>query len=410
MPTSRPNHIGYLATQVLEIQPKSILDIGIGFGSKGMLFREMTDIWNGRYEAWETRIDGIEIFEKYITELQEKIYTNIYIGNVLDIIDTLPNYDFIYMGDVIEHLTKEDGLELLEKLRSKAKVVIIATPLLVSNQGAINGNKNETHLSQWNFEDFNGAEINTFGSVLVAKFEKMKVYYCGAMKTFGEKLKMERYNPLTDIDKSVFFQGLYFDEDYEVFRNHRGYKEVFWNGSDVLRLLRSPERVSIIKEFKAKHTCHNKQLQDELASVGIEAMIKPMFFGDIEDYPVSYKPSDKPQVYITCNEGREEEYGVPQVLEKAKELKEFTFHIYGINGTNTDNVIYHGWTDKMDEETKSFQAVIRLNKHDGFSQTVMKGILMGQHVIRDLNELQFLKNKEQNNDREELIYELDRRN
>ncbi len=409
MPTSRNNHIGYLATQVLELNPKSILDIGMGFGAKGMLFREMTDIWNGRYDNWKTKIDGIEIFENYIGDLQKKIYTNIYIGDVLNIIDTLPDYDFIYMGDVIEHLTKENGKVLLEKLKVKGKVVIIATPLLVSNQGEINGNKNETHLSQWDFEDFNGAEINTFGNVLVAKFEKMKVYYCEAMKTFGEKLKMERYNPQTDIDKPVFFQGLYFDEDYEVFRNHKGKKMVFWNGSDVLRLLSNQERIHIIKQFPATHFCHNKQLQNELASAGIEATIKPIFFGDVEDYSVSYKWSKNPQVYMTCNQYRENEYGIPLVLEKAKELPEIKFHIYGIEGENTDNVIYHGWVEEkqMDKEIKDFQGCIRLCKHDGFSQTIMKCILMGQYPIKDLAELKFLKDKkEPSNLRDEFIKSL----
>jgi len=408
MPTSRPNHIGYLATQVLELQPKSILDIGIGFGGKGMIFREMTDIWNGRYNKWETRIDGIEIFKKYIGDLQKKIYTKIYIGDVLKIIDTLPDYDFIYMGDVIEHLTKEDGKILLDKLKRKGNIVIIATPLIVSKQGAINDNNNEKHLSQWSYEDFRGAsDINTFGSVLVVKFEKMKIYYCDAMKTFGEKLKMERYNPETDRGKPVFFQGLYFEEDYQIFLNHKGFKWVFWNGSDVLRMLNNQNWIDIIKSFpNIKHTCHNKQLQDELKSIHIDAEIKPIFFGDITKYPISYRQSNKPQVYMTCNESREEEYGIPQVLEKAKILPNIKFHIYGINGQNTNNVIYHGWVkeEQMDKEIKNFQGCIRIIKHDGFSQTVMKSILMGQYIIKDLEELQFLKDKkEPNNIREEFI-------
>ena len=409
MPVSRPNHLGYIGEQILELNPMSVLDVGCGFGLFGMLFRTLTDIWEGRYDSWQTRIDGVEIFERYITDLQRKIYTNIYLGDIVNIIDTLPDYDFIYMGDVIEHLTKENGITLLEKLKRKGKVVIIATPLVVSEQGTINGNENERHISQWHSNDFVGAEINTFGNVLVARFEKMKVYYCEAMRLFGEKMKMERYSPETDKDKPVFFEGLYFDKDYRIFREHRGKKTVFWNGSDVLRLLRNPKWVEIIKGLEASHYCHNKQLQDELAGIGISAEIRPIFFGDIEKYPVSYKHCDRPQVYMTCNEGREDEYGIPQVSVISNELPEITFHIYGINGQNTNNVIYHGWIDEkiMDEEIKDFQACIRLNKHDGFSQTVMKSILMGQYQVRDLAELKYLKDKkEPNNIREDFIKTL----
>jgi len=382
MPTSRPNSLSHLCQRVLDIQPKSILDVGCGFGSKGVLFREYTDIWNLRYdkEKWETRIDGVEIFEKYICSLQKEIYDKIYIGDILTI--DIKSYDLIYLGDVLEHFTTEDGKKLLEKLILKSKHLIIATPLKVFEQSEILGNIYETHKSQWTPEDFVGASVKIIDNVIFAEYEK-KVYYCEAMKTFGEKIKMPRYNSQTDIYSPVFFQGLYFEEDYQTFLNHKGIKQVFWNGSDVLRMLYNPNWIEIIRTFKTEHTCHNKQLQDELASVGIRARIKPIFFSEIEKYPLSYVYSETPQVYMTCNDGREEEYGVNQVLEIAEETPDIKFHIFGINGQNTDNVIYHGWVeeDEMINLIKNFQSCLRRNKHDGFSQTVMKSILMGQYPI-----------------------------
>lgn len=129
-----------------------------------------------------------------------------------------------------------------------------------------------------------------------------------------------------------------------------------------------------------------------------------MAWSDDTKHTSTLTPQSKtPQVYMTCNEGRETEYGVPQVLEKAKELPEITFHIYGINGQNTENVIYHGWIEEeqMDKEIKNFQGCIRVIRHDGFSQTAMKSMLMGQYIIKDLNELQFLKDKKEPN--KELI-------
>lgn len=170
MPTSRPNHLSWLCEQVLHNRPKSILDIGVGFGSKGMLFREYTDIWAGSLKEKKTRIDGIEIFADYITPLQRMIYNNIYIGDVLDIIDKLGFYDLIYCGDVIEHFEKEKGKFLLFKIMQHSKQSIIVTPVHVLEQGAMYGNEFERHLSQWSAADFFKAKIFTFNNVLVAKY------------------------------------------------------------------------------------------------------------------------------------------------------------------------------------------------------------------------------------------------
>lgn len=380
MPTSRPYHLSWLCGQVLEKKPKSILDIGVGFGSKGMLFREYTDIWNGNYKDWKTIIDGIEIFKPYISELQRSIYNNIFLGNVLDMIDDLDDYDLIYAGDIIEHFNKADGEILLRKLKAKSKTLIIATPIVVSKQGKVFNNPDEEHKSQWTANDFKGAKIISFWNTLVAIYELPSVYYCLGMKFYGEKLRemgFRQYN----IDEPTLFLGLYFREDYEVFKSHKSKRYVFWNGSDIQRLFKNPEWIKTIKETPATHACHNEQLRKELEDIGIEAKIRPIFFGNPNNYPVSFKHGN--QVYSTAHPTREKEYGVDTILETAREMPEITFHIYGIGGKNTENVIYH-WQveeEKMDNEIKDFQGCLRLNKHDGLSQIVIKAGLMGQYPI-----------------------------
>ena len=170
MPTSRPNHLSWLCEQILFLKPKSILDVGVGFGSKGMLFREYTDIWNGNYFDFKTKIDGIEIFNKYILDLQRKIYSSIFIGDAFEIIDKLFVYDIIYCGDVIEHFSKDDGLKLLEKLKLHCRNLIIATPLKCHPQGSVFENEAETHKSQWYEGDFVGAKILTFNNILIVQY------------------------------------------------------------------------------------------------------------------------------------------------------------------------------------------------------------------------------------------------
>ena len=172
MPTSNPQHLSWLCEQILEHRPKSILDIGVGFGSKGMLFREYSDIWDRNLKDWKTRIDGVEIFEDYLTDIHKQIYTNIYIGNILNLIDSLPGYDFIYMGDVIEHIEKDKALALIEKLKHKGKIVVIVTPEDIGKQGTVFGNANEAHISQWYTEDFKDFQAFKINMMIVAKYEK----------------------------------------------------------------------------------------------------------------------------------------------------------------------------------------------------------------------------------------------
>ena len=49
MPTSFHHHISKMVDWVVRLQPRSILDIGVGFGKWGFLCREYLDIFQGRY-------------------------------------------------------------------------------------------------------------------------------------------------------------------------------------------------------------------------------------------------------------------------------------------------------------------------------------------------------------------------
>lgn len=164
MPSSAIELLTPIMNEVIGLNPKSILDIGIGFGKYGFLCREYLDIRlatkePNRYSKWEIRIDGIEIFTKYITEIQKLIYSNIYFGNALQVIDTLPDYDLILMIDVIEHLEKGTGKFLVAKARKKCSALIISVPNKLRKQEAVMGNVYEKHISTWAEADFKGAEI-----------------------------------------------------------------------------------------------------------------------------------------------------------------------------------------------------------------------------------------------------------
>jgi len=133
-----------------ELEAKSVLDIGIGFGKYGFLTRE----YNGGFYLPEDEkkllvVDGIEIYEPYVQPIHRLIYDNIYMGNVSEVIKTLGVYDLILCIDMLEHMTLADGFLLLEDIKQHSKKALIAIPRYPSPQEALFGNEHEKHITRW---------------------------------------------------------------------------------------------------------------------------------------------------------------------------------------------------------------------------------------------------------------------
>src|SRR6266498_5501494 len=162
MPSSRPNTIPTVIHLIRQFQPKSILDVGIGFGKWGHLFREYTDINESEHDParyqrkhWRVRIDGIEGHAAYLTPMHRFLYNDIHAGDACALMKQLSPYDLIFMGDVIEHLEKAAGLQLLRDASNNArKGIIISTPKYETGQANLCGNELERHRSLWSARDF----------------------------------------------------------------------------------------------------------------------------------------------------------------------------------------------------------------------------------------------------------------
>jgi hypothetical protein len=162
MPSSRPNHIPLVVNILRQLAPTSILDVGVGFGKWGFLFREYMDIIKSennpaRYHKgnWQVRIDGIEGFPEYLTEVHEYIYDKVHVGDMTTVIDELDPYDVIFAGDVIEHVQKQVGVQFIQKCIGKAKkALVLSTPARPIAQGPVCGNALEVHQSFWSREEF----------------------------------------------------------------------------------------------------------------------------------------------------------------------------------------------------------------------------------------------------------------
>lgn len=153
MPTSTWRGLETFAEIVRSTESTSFLDIGVGNGKWGYLFREYSDVWNGRFlrSAWTSVVDGIEIYPAYIDAHQRAIYSHIYIGDACDLIGDLGSYDMIYAGDVIEHIPKGRAVTLLRDLCAKArKVAFLSVPIGEEWLGKRPwDNQYEDHVSSW---------------------------------------------------------------------------------------------------------------------------------------------------------------------------------------------------------------------------------------------------------------------
>lgn len=145
----------------------ALLDVGTGMGQYGFLARtnlEHINLFevNGSHarrkdrSEWKILIDGIEVFEKYITPVHEYAYNNIFVGNALEILPTLTQkYDLVLAIDILEHFDKEAGIEFIRCLKSVSSgSVLISTPKEFIPQ-EVEANPYENHRSLWSLEELN---------------------------------------------------------------------------------------------------------------------------------------------------------------------------------------------------------------------------------------------------------------
>jgi hypothetical protein len=175
---------------VNEIKPKTVLDVGVGWGTFGVIVREKTDVVEGRWQKkdWEVVIRGIEVWQAYITMPHvEYIYDELHHGNIVEYCSEIErekeHWDLIHAGDVIEHVVKEEGREVLRWMMDHCRNLILQIPLgdgwaSHAPDPEIWKNPWEAHKAAWYLHEFSGwcDAVNlptSFGAVLCAwwKFE-----------------------------------------------------------------------------------------------------------------------------------------------------------------------------------------------------------------------------------------------
>lgn len=160
MPTSPLDSDAAVMRLLAAFQPSSILDVGVGTGRFGFLVRERLEGCAenpGRLDPpyFRLLLDGVEAFPNYLTPVHRLVYSHIFEADIRHIVTSLPKYDVIHLGDVLEHFSRPDGLDLMTRLYEKCeRAVIIKTPRFVRPQDACAGNVYEVHKSSWKVSDF----------------------------------------------------------------------------------------------------------------------------------------------------------------------------------------------------------------------------------------------------------------
>jgi SAM-dependent methyltransferase len=161
---------------------QTALDIGCGHMSRLSQFRP------------RIRTAGLDAFPAALAKARELGQHDDYL--LADVINFNPEtllekfngrrFDLVTMFDVIEHLPKRQGFELLEKCeRLTDKYILVQTPNGFLEQGPEHGNELQRHLSGWFAHDFEGLAYSVYGTAtkLLKGYWGMPRYnFPGAMK------------------------------------------------------------------------------------------------------------------------------------------------------------------------------------------------------------------------------------
>ncbi len=140
------SHINWVMSRIPA--PVTALDIGCGEGTYAKMFPDLK--WTG-VEIWEPYIDRYEL---------RKLYAELHVADARKW-EADKRYSVCFLGDVLEHMTQEEAVNLLNKAKLWADTVIVSIPIGHHPQGEWEGNPHERHVK----DDWLDAEVKSaFGT------------------------------------------------------------------------------------------------------------------------------------------------------------------------------------------------------------------------------------------------------
>lgn len=143
-----------------------VLDVGAGSGTYAKLIKQQKNICNDAewvaVEAWTAYVKKFELAKIYNQVINEDIRQINW--------DQLGMFDVAVAGDILEHMTKDDAVIVVNNILHHAKTLIISLPVCFYPQDEVEGNPYEVHVkSDWSHQEV----LDTWGS-------KVKNFYIGS--------------------------------------------------------------------------------------------------------------------------------------------------------------------------------------------------------------------------------------
>lgn len=132
----------------------SILDVGCGFNSYVQFLNKRM------YRV------GVDLFDPYLEKSRKAGIHNEYFKQDIRNLENFKDnsFDVVYSSDVIEHLTKDEGMAMIRAMeRIARKRVIISTPNGHRHQEEYDGNELQEHKSAWNAREFRALGFRVAG-------------------------------------------------------------------------------------------------------------------------------------------------------------------------------------------------------------------------------------------------------
>lgn len=203
MPTGASDCLTPVACFLEWLQPRRVLDVGVGAGRMGFLSREYGDVpWRRSGEQAGIVVDGIEGHEPYLGDVQRALYDDLIVGEANDVLLRLVasdrRYDLVIAAEILEHFSSQEGAMFLQRCLAVGDVVLVTTPSWYFDQ-AVAENPFETHKSFWSPTDLRRAGATAFlhqGLTTICLFGDPEI----ARRYGNEQERRRRHPPLVSVD------------------------------------------------------------------------------------------------------------------------------------------------------------------------------------------------------------------
>lgn len=146
-----------LLQKIIKYFPKmegyNVLDVGVGSGTYSNLYRSLIPgMWTG-VEIWEPYIEKYNLKDKYDILIRNDIRQM-----------SFEKYDIAFLGDVVEHMTKDEAISTIFNLLEHVTFIFISIPIIPYPQGEYDSNPYEAHVKDdWSHEEV----LDTFMQYIV---------------------------------------------------------------------------------------------------------------------------------------------------------------------------------------------------------------------------------------------------